>query len=731
AKLSEILLPAGEKAFSFNPTPDPDLIKALEDGSQVVHDGMGNTPLTRPLQPGEAPPAAPPAPTPVAAPTAAPIAAPTAPSALGVPSAPVPSVPGATPASAPRVPLTVKDLAREKIEEARQKAKDAETRVYDWMVESQYTAECRKVIFDASRIGVGVLKGPFPKPTKSLAIQRLKSGLALQMEDKIIPACQWVDPWNIFPDPACGENIHEGEYIFERDYLSESQVRKLRQMPGYIGDQLDKVIEQGPDTGRKDDNTSGDAHARAQRKGRYEVWYFYGTLKRDELDILMSAGGRRLRKTDVPPDQKQVYAIVTLINSVAVRATLNPLDSGRFPYHSMPWQRRAGHWAGIGVAEQARTPQRIVNAATRAVLNNAGKSAGSQIVLDQSIIEPADGSWIIVPDKIWRKKGDSPLTVDQAFKIFEIPNVTQELMQIVEYGMNMAEESTSIPLVTQGQTGPTTPETLGATQLQDSNANQLLRSIGYAFDDFITEPVARLYYEWLLLDPDVPDDEKGDFNIDAHGSVALVERAIADQTIAAMGQMAGNPVYGIDPKKWAKQFLKSKRLDPEDFTYSPEDQQKMEQNPVPPVPVQVQQLKNDALLKTAVMKQTAETQSIQSEEKIAAAANALEGQRHQVEQSRTQVQATVNLHEIQTRRELAMLEYAARHQMSLDQVKGELAKTAMTLQTQKELNAADNMADLAQHRAAEHPERPHVGMKPPEQVPGRAGNGHAFDQSPA
>jgi hypothetical protein len=31
------------------------------------------------------------------------------------------------------------------------------------MVECQYTAEMRKVIFDSARIGVGVVKGPFPK----------------------------------------------------------------------------------------------------------------------------------------------------------------------------------------------------------------------------------------------------------------------------------------------------------------------------------------------------------------------------------------------------------------------------------------------------------------------------------------------------------------------------------------------------------------------------------------
>jgi hypothetical protein len=41
--------------------------------------------------------------------------------------------------------------------------------------------------------------------------------------------------------------------------------------------------------------------------------------------------------------------------------------------------------------------------------------------------------------------------------------------------------------------------------------------------------------------PEVPDDEKGEFTINAHGSVALVEQAIQDQTIAQMGPMVERP----------------------------------------------------------------------------------------------------------------------------------------------------------------------------------------------
>jgi hypothetical protein len=164
------------------------------------------------------------------------------------------------------------------------------------------------------------------------------------------PAVKWVDPWNIYPDPSCGENIHNGDYIFEADRLSERQVRDLKRIPGYIATQIDKVMLLGPVTDAQSASSGRPASngEDPKQKTRYDVWYYYGTLKREEMDAVLQAAGRQM-PDDVPKDQMSVYAIVTMIGEV-VRASFNPLDSGRFPYHAMPWQRRAGHWAGIGVA---------------------------------------------------------------------------------------------------------------------------------------------------------------------------------------------------------------------------------------------------------------------------------------------------------------------------------------------------------------------------------------------
>lgn len=706
AKLGEILLPADDKAFSFTETPVPDLIRAKEDMRQVVHDGMGNIPLTRPARPGEIPPQMPGV-TANASALPAGMMAPPAPAQPQQPQdmragLPLPGVPQ-TPAGPPQVPLTVKDLAEEAIELARKKAKKAETRIDDWLTESLYRAECRKTIFDSARIGTGVLKGPFPKAKRGVVVQKDgDDGIEVQIEDRIFPATKWRDPWNIFPDPACGEDIHEGDFMLERDFLSPRQLKDLKKLPGYLAAQIDKVLTEGP-AQAANDNNSGDAQKdKDKRKNRFEVWYYYGSLKREELSCIYAHAGKELTTKDVAEDKTDVYCIVTLVNDEVIKAAINPLDSGVFPYRVFPWQRRAGNWAGIGVGEQIRTPQRILNASTRSMLNNAGLSSGCQVILDISSVKPADGQWTFVPNKIWYKTGDTPgQDVRAAMEIFEIPSVTNEMMVIINNAMQMAEESTSIPLITQGQSGKTTPDTFGAAQLQDNNANQLLRSIGYSFDDYVTEPLIRDYYEYLLLDPDVPNDEKGDFQIDAHGSIALVERAIADQTITQLLAPSLNPAYRVDPAKTMALYLKSKRLNPKDVQYTDEQIAKLDAAPPPVAPaVQAAQVR------------------AASAEKIAQGDQSLESQK-------AAASATVDLHELALKRELAMLEYANRERVSINDVKGQLAQTAMKLQTEKELNAANNAVDIHKHH------NPAPAAEPPVQAPGRAAPGHAFDQSAA
>lgn len=669
AKIGEITLPVDDRPFSLKPTPVPDLIAGKEDERPVADGGQV---VMRP--PSE-----------------------------------IEALQGA---QGPQ-PLRVKDLAADRLRQIEEAASKAESRIYDWLVEGGHASQMRRVIFDASRLGTGCLAGPVPQVSRTRSVTRQPDGsVAVDYIERTVPATRWVDVWNLFPDyPACGENIHDGSFVLERDFFSRAQLKALQQAPeemGYDVAAIARVLKEGPDKCDLDETGFSSAKHSAESRNRpFTVWYYYGEITYDELALCNGhaaaavvtddgAGGR------VAPDS--VFAIVTLVNDTAIRVVVNPLDSGSFPYHVVNWRRRLGHWAGVGVAEQVRVPQRVVNATTRALLNNAGQAAGSQIVVDRGMVTPADGSWKLTPNKFWWKNADAAgRSMREAFELFQVPNQTPQLMQIVEYGFKLAEESSNIPLITQGQSGKTTPETFGGQVLQNNNANQLLRDVGFAFADQITDPLVRQCYEWLLLDPDVPADEKGDYKVDTSAAMAMIERAIQDQTIVQMGAMVGNPAFGIDPERWFAQMCRIKRLDPRDFQFTEDEKAKRDATPPPPpVPVAVAQIR--AQTDQAVAQQRAQIEAMRVKRDIDRDNVFQEGQRD----------------EMALRRELAMLDYSLRHNITLEQVKADLAGTAMKLNVQKELsqaalNAGANRGGPASPRAATPPTEP-AGLAPAGQA---------------
>ena len=262
-----------------------------------------------------------------------------------------------------------------------------------------------------------------------------------------------------------------------------------------------------------------------------------------------------------------------------------------------------------------------------------------------------------------------------------------------------------------------------------------------------------MYYEWNLLDADVPDDEKQDFKIDAHGSVALVERAIQDQTIAQMTPLAEKPIFGVNPKKWFAALARSKRLNPAEFQYSTEEQAKMDATPPPPLPaVQVAQIKmameekklqaaaqeaqQDAAMEKELAQLDADTrltiEKLRNE--TASLRVKLDTDRDTVyvnaQAEKAKAEFEYNMKELALKRDLATMDYAATHQITIEQAKVKLADTSMKLKVQRELSAAQIAADLHKHTTASGADRVKAAreMPSPVEIPGRAKKGRGFTQ---
>lgn len=720
ARIGDMLLPTDDRNFELESTPIPDLL-ALES---LLKDARDASPL--PAQPSPATAASVPPPLPTSppgageAPSLLAAAAPAASTAAAPAQPPVPTAAG--PQQPPAAPLMVEledgtmvpePELRAKIQkiksEAKRRAEKAQTRIDDWLTECEYLGEVRSAFDDTAKAGSGVMKGPFPvKRTRTVVKKDESTGeLVTTTVTEIKPASARKSYWNIFPDPSCGENIHDGSYIWERDTLTEKKLDELKDIPGYITEQIDLCIEEGPSLYVPQGATVPyhDRKDPTRNKSKYEIWYFHGQLKQSDLEDAGCKCG----------DGEKVDVLVTMVNDRIIRAVLNPLENGMFPYDVLRWKRRPGSWAGVGIARQMRTAQRMVVAATRNMMDNAGLGAGPMLIVGRGIV-PQNGIWEIVPRKIWvRDQESDDRPVEQDMKAVIIPMLQAELTAIIELGMKMAEDTTGMPMLLQGQQG-SAPDTVGGLQMLNNNATAVLRRVARHFDNDLTVPHLNRYYDWLMYYGEYPD-EKGDLFVKARGSSALVERDAQTMELTQIVGMTLDPRFGKNPKKAMNEFLKSRRFDPTTFDYTEEEQAKIDATPQPPPPqVQVAEIRAGVEKeKLGVTKQT-KAQELQVDMERIANDTDRDLAYVEAETARTQQEGDIGLRKLALQRELAILEYASAQKTTIDKVRGSLAETALELRVQKELAGAANV--LKAREVA----------NPAVEPPGRAPNGEAFQK---
>lgn len=458
--------------------------------------------------------------------------------------------------------LSNPELVQQMIESHNKKAKVAAEKMQDaiddCLVESNWHGEMRQIIEDSARIGSGVIKGPFP--VRRVARMTHKDELTGETKflrvSEIKPGSKRIDGWNFFPDPSCGENVHNGSYTWEREFLSGRQVKEMAEMPGYDVEELKAVLREGPQATRESSES-----VYRPNDNEYEMWIFHGHCAAEQL---------RMHGVELEEDvEEKLPTMAVLINDRMVKITLSPMDEGEFPYDILAWQRRPGLPWGVGVSRQMRTVQRILNGAVRAMMDNAGLSAAPQIIMGNKVT-PEDGNWSLYPGKRWKVEADSEVSdVRAAFNAFVVPSVQQELMNIINWAMSMAEDTTGMPAMLQGIRGDA-PDTLGGMQMQNNNATSVLRRLARRFDDYMTRPHIQRYFDWMMQ---YSDDQsiKGDFQVDVRASSALLERDSQQQFLMQMLTASKDPAYGLDPARLMKELLKGQRLDPERVSLTEEE----------------------------------------------------------------------------------------------------------------------------------------------------------------
>lgn len=514
ARISDMLLPVDDKNWGIRPTPVPELAAMGRDSTPII--SMGK-PVMMTTPEGE------------------------------------------------QKQMTVSDYIDQVNSEANERAKRMEDEINDQLTESDYNDECRDVIFGAAYLGTGILKGPIVRnrmrkawiPQASVEGEAIH---ALKVTERQRPASKNVNPWDFFPDMACGKDIQNAEAIWEREYMTARALRQLAKAPDYIPDQIRMALEEGPQKVDKDDRVTvalREAGFHLPNRDHYEVWTRWGDFNRDVFE----ACGCDLTGYD----ELQVFTgCIVMVNDHVIKAYLHPLETGEMPYDIYVWEESDYSVFGYGVPYMLRqASQRILNASVRQMMDHGGVSVGPQVVVRRSIIRPADGDWTVRGRKLWYMNEDGG-SVNDAFGVFEINSHIKDYTAIIEFAMKMADEEVAFPMIMAGETGGA-PHQVGSMQMLMNAASVVLRRLVKRFDDKITRRHIGRYYDYNMQYSKRPEI-KGDFEVDARGSTSLLQRDLMNQAIIKWIAALANPALGwlFDAEKLLKKALQADYINPDD-----------------------------------------------------------------------------------------------------------------------------------------------------------------------
>jgi hypothetical protein len=460
--------------------------------------------------------------------------------------------------------LTANEEADAIMQAAKEACEGMERSIDDSLTECHYNGECRKGIEDGVRLGTMILHGPFPARQTAKVWMPLANGVQeLQIKESIVPASERLDPWDVFFDPSCGNDHQNGRGFFVRRMVTRKQLRKLVGIPGYDAEAIREVLRQEPKRLRV---AEGRVVRDMIREDSYELWTYHGEIEPEEMEMLSSRTGDPL--TDVE------FGVLVIVNDKVVGAMDSWVPDKTLPIDVWCWRKRDDSPFGYGLPDELEQQQRVVNSAWRQVMDNGRVSLGGQIVIKKGMIIPQNGSYEITPNKVWLAK-DELDDVRAAMTTFEFASHLEELLAIANSAMQYADMETGMPQLMGGEKG-SAPETVGGMVMLYNNANAVLRQRVKLYDDNITKPHLERYYDWKMAnDPDPAI--KGDFEVDARGSTALVERDIQNQALLNLAAITNNPRYipHLKEREELKAILKAFKVDPESMM-KPEDQVKQE-----------------------------------------------------------------------------------------------------------------------------------------------------------
>jgi hypothetical protein len=463
-----------------------------------------------------------------------------------------------------------KDIEHKAAQEAAEKMTKE---IMDQLIESNAEMKLKESMMEACIFGSGAVKAGTVKIDTTQSYEKLEdpqtgeTGYAFSVIEKATPEVESVSIFDLYPDPYC-TSLEDCDGLFRRHVLTRRQFRGLADLPQFDGEMVKYLLK----TNRTGNHVEED-HERTRRRiagindhsesHRFEVLEFWGTVDGYELQE---------HDIEIPEDadlSDDYNACVWMCSGKVIKVMLNPISGYKMPYFVFPYERTPHQFWGTGVPRMMRDSQGTMNAATRIWLDNLALSSGPMVEVNTDLLAAGEDPTDIHPWRVFlREGGDGSMPAVRWYQPIANAN---GLNQIVEIFRRFADETTSLPSYTHGETGKSLNKTATGMSMLMGAANVALKSTIKNIDDFLMEPMIKALYHWNM-EFNSKDYIKGDLKIIARGSTALVQKEVQSQRLLQFLSLVSNPMDSglVDRNQLIRDIAKSMDIDPDEIVKSEE-----------------------------------------------------------------------------------------------------------------------------------------------------------------
>ena len=376
-----------------------------------------------------------------------------------------------------------------------------------------------------------------------------------------------VSVWDIFTDLE-DHDLQKNLGIFERHMMSlqdvysafsEDDGMNIRDALSELAAARNADVEHN--SAQQKDNESPHLRAISKRKKNLEVIEFHGRVPARYIEGLDKEYTGTERDSAV---RKDVEIIAVVVENTLVRFAV--AENNPRPYVHISWEDPVDDLRGRGIVDMCSPAQQSLDSIIRLIEDNKKVTCNAAFAVKSIFFANKNEKGRFYPGKTIEIDASCD-DVRKAIQPLTFPDVAQSGFDLVQLYRESGSEASMIPEIAHG-IAPSDATTAYEVSVRNEKAGKYISDVVRGIDDNWIEPVGRFFYNWNMLDPQIPEEFKGSFSVQAMGFASYNDRVLRMNVIKEMISMAlSNEMLAqiVDFPALLAEWMKTNDLDAEKY----------------------------------------------------------------------------------------------------------------------------------------------------------------------